>query len=319
MACPVRADARIDGFPLPCSNRLVKISQYADDTTVLVCSDDSLVALFQLFERYERASGARLNLRKYCGLLLDPWRARPPEILPIQLKSSSESIRLLGCRIHPSGTQLGKLTTLVDTWKVRHLSFQDRTVVANTLGHSTLLYLGSVCFVPLATIRQINRLVFPFVWSKKREWVRRSALTQPYTRGGLGVVDLDRTLRSLAVMWVKRFLVGSNHPWTYFFHHFLRHMLLAEPVDRVYYQHIPSPATLRTLPDFYRGVFESWFAVRGSRVVGSWVAPRQNSAPDLQLIDLTARAAYSVLTRVDHVPSRCATKVPHCRVAHSLG
>ena len=136
MACPVRADARIDGFPLPCSNRLVKISQYADDTTVLVCSDDSLVALFQLFERYERASGARLNLRKYCGLLLDPWRARPPEILPIQLKWSSESIRVLGCRIHPSGTQLGKLTTLVDTWKVRHLSFQGRTVVANTLGHS---------------------------------------------------------------------------------------------------------------------------------------------------------------------------------------
>ena len=168
----------------------------ADDTTVLVCLDDSLVALFQLFERYERASCARLNLRKYCGLLLGPWRARPPETLPIQLKLSSESIQVLGCRIHPAGTQdwgplLGKLTTLVDTWKVRHLSFQGCTVVANTLGLSTFLYLGSVCFFPPTTIRQINRLVFPFVWSKKRECIRRSALTLPCARGGLGTVNLE--------------------------------------------------------------------------------------------------------------------------------
>ena len=315
MACAVRADTRIDGFPLPCSNRRVKISQYADDTTVLVCSDVSLVALFQLFERYERASGARLNPRKCCGLLLGPWRARPPETLPIQLRWSAESIRVLGCSINPAGTQdwgplLGKLVTLVDTWKVRHLSFQGRTVVANTLGISTFLYLGSVCFIPPATIRQINRLVFPFIWSKKREWVRRSTLTQPSTLGGLGVVDLDRKLRSLAVLWVKRFLLGSDHPWSFFFRHFLRRMLLAEPVERVFHQHTPSPATLRKLPDFYRVVLESWYAVRGTRVDCSWVVPRQNSAPDLPLADLTAHAAYSALTRLDHVPPRCETKAP---------
>ena len=315
MACSVRADAGIDGFPLPCSNRRIKISQYADDTTVLVCSDLSLVALFQLFERYERASGARLNLRKCWGLLLGPWRTRPPESLPIQLQWSTESIRVLGCRINHAGTQdwgalLGKLSTLINTWKVRNLSFQGRTVVTNTLGLSTFLYLGSVCFVPPATIRLINRHVFPFVWSKKREWVRRSALTQPCARGGLGVVDLERKLRSLAILWVKRFLVGSSHPLTYFFRHFLRRMLLAEPVERVFHQDIASPATLRKLPDFYRGVLESWFAVKGSRDNGSWVVPRQNSAPDLPLIELTARVAYEVLTRLDHVPPRCETKSP---------
>ena len=128
MACSVQADARIDCFPLPCSNCWVKIFQYADDTTVLVCSDDYLVPLFQFFARYERASSARPNLRKCCGLLLGPWWSRPPESLPIQLKWSTEIIRVLGCRIHPAGTQdwgplLGELATLVDAWKVRHLSF----------------------------------------------------------------------------------------------------------------------------------------------------------------------------------------------------
>ena len=146
--------------------------------------------------------------------------------------------------------------------------------------------------------------------SKKREWVRRSSTTQPCTRGGLGVVDFDRKLRWLAVMWVKPFLVGSSHPWTYFFRHFLRRMLLAAPIERVFYQHIPSTATLRSLPNFYRIVLESWFAVRGTQVDGSWVVPRQNSAPHLPLVDVSARAAYTILTRLDHVSPRCETRAP---------
>ena len=128
----------------------------------------------------------------------------------------------------------------------------------------------------------------------------------PCTRGALGVVDFDHKLRSLAVMWVKRFLVGSNHPWTYFFRHFLRRMLLAEPIERVFHQHIPSPATLRSLPDLYCGVLESWFAVRGTQVDGLSVV--QNSAPDLN----SACAAYTILTRLDHVPPRCETRAPVC-------
>ena len=36
---------------------VVKLSQYADDTSSFVCSDASLHALFGLFAKYERASG----------------------------------------------------------------------------------------------------------------------------------------------------------------------------------------------------------------------------------------------------------------------
>jgi hypothetical protein len=50
----------------------VKIFQYADDTSILVQSDRALQALFSLFERYERASGVRLNVAKSHGLLVGP-------------------------------------------------------------------------------------------------------------------------------------------------------------------------------------------------------------------------------------------------------
>ena len=81
LACVVRADPKIDGFPPRGGNNVVKLPQYADDTSSFVCSDASLHALFGLFAKYEQASGACLNQGKCWGFLLGPWRTRVPRCL----------------------------------------------------------------------------------------------------------------------------------------------------------------------------------------------------------------------------------------------
>ena len=136
MACKVRADEHIDGFPLPCSNRRIKVSQYADDTTVLVCSDFSLMALFQLFASYERASGARINLSKCSGLLLGPWRSRDPVSMPIILRVEKKQGGLGIVDLH---RKLSSLTVLWvkcfllgadHSWKFFFRFFLRRTMLA---------------------------------------------------------------------------------------------------------------------------------------------------------------------------------------------
>ena len=323
MACKVREDDHIDGFPLPCSNRRIKVSQYADDTTVLVCSDFSLMALFQLFASYERASGARINLSK-CSGLLGPWRSRDPVSMPIQIKWSTDSIRVLGSLIHPGGEQnwgplLGKLTTLVDAWKPRHLSFRGRALIMNTLGLSKFWYLGSICSIPFNIIRRINHIIFPFLWNKKREWISRSSLTQPTNQGGLGIVDLHRKLSSLTVLWVKRFLLGADHSWKFFFRYFLRRTMLAEPVERVFTQSNISTATLRTLRSFYQRVIQSWLDIKGNTINSLWVVPRPEPSPNIPLDHLTACIAYRPLTQLQHSPPRCETIISFYRMVHRLG
>ena len=142
--------------------------------TILVMSDFSIVALFELFAAYECASGARLNLRKYSGLLLGPWRTRVPELMPVQLRWSASSITVLGSQILPGGSEewgplVGKLITIIDTWKTRKLSFRGRALIINALGLSKFWYRASVCYMLTNTINQINTQIFPFVWGKKRE------------------------------------------------------------------------------------------------------------------------------------------------------
>ena len=117
----------------------MKISQYADDTSSFVCSDASLRALFGLFAKYERASGARLNQGKCQGLLLGPWRNRTS--FPVDLKWKSSYIEVLGARISPDGSQdwepaLKALDNVFLSWQHRRLSYRGRVLVACMLGIS---------------------------------------------------------------------------------------------------------------------------------------------------------------------------------------
>ena len=82
LACAIKKDANIDGYSLS-SGEVIKIFQYADDTSIIVHSDVSLQSLFALFARYEQASGAKLNVMKSHGLLFGAWKHRTD--LPIGL------------------------------------------------------------------------------------------------------------------------------------------------------------------------------------------------------------------------------------------
>ena len=44
------------------------LSQYADDTSVVVSSNAAITATFDLYDLYEQGSGAKLNLSKCKGL-----------------------------------------------------------------------------------------------------------------------------------------------------------------------------------------------------------------------------------------------------------
>ena len=150
----------------------MKLSQYADDTSSFVCSDASLHALFGLFAKYERASGARLNQGKCCGLLLGPWRTRAS--LPVDLKWTSSYIEVLGARISPDGSQdwepaLKALDRVFVSWQHRRLSYRGRALVACMLGVSRFWYLGSTVPVDSHLAPRISRSVFSFIWDYKRE------------------------------------------------------------------------------------------------------------------------------------------------------
>ena len=77
LACTIRNSSQIEGFLLPgAAGAQFKVSQYADDTTVFVKDESSLIYLFKAISLYEKESGARLNISKTKAMWLGNWKDR---------------------------------------------------------------------------------------------------------------------------------------------------------------------------------------------------------------------------------------------------
>jgi hypothetical protein len=136
-------------------------------------SDASMRSLFSLFDKYERASGAKLNVAKSHSLLIGSWQHRSD--LPVQLNWSNEFIMVLGCRI---GNHMGadwdslvvKFEDQLSLWKTRQLSLRGRAMIVNMLGLSLFWYQATIFDFPKTVVFRVNKLLFHFVWNKKSGW-----------------------------------------------------------------------------------------------------------------------------------------------------
>ena len=80
LAVNICCNPRISGLCLPGVLPLSPISQYADDTSLILTSDDAIVVVFETYALFEQASGSKLKQSKSKGLWLGGWcgRVDPP-------------------------------------------------------------------------------------------------------------------------------------------------------------------------------------------------------------------------------------------------
>ena len=110
LAVNIRANPRIRGLSLPgIQDPLPPISQYADDTSLIVTSDDAIKASFETYSIYEKGSGSKLNLSKSKGLWLGSWNGRRDP--PVNLDWSSSKIKVLGVFIGVGNLEEAELET----------------------------------------------------------------------------------------------------------------------------------------------------------------------------------------------------------------
>ena len=303
LAAALKACPRIKGLSLPAPLPSPSfLSQYADDTSILVTTDDSILAVFEVFDRYELGSGARLNLKKCKGLWVGAWRNRQSG--PVDIRWSSVKLRCLGSFLGPGDLshenwdpRIQALKNLLFSWRQRNLTFQGRALIINALGLSGLWYLGSVMCPPSWVISEINTEIFSFFWSGKKDKVSRNVVCQPKSAGGFGVVDIATKFQALHVAWVHRLCLSSS-AWTLFFKLFCLgffgddpSVVLAHPA---YYPH-------DLLPAFYSSMLCAWGLLGGHGVFPGLLFIKSGVPTSVDC--LSVKLAYSCLL---------SSVVPHC-------
>ncbi|CAH1440394.1 unnamed protein product [Lactuca virosa] len=128
---------------------------------------------------------------------------------------------------------LKKIKMRIFNWKSKALSFAGRLQLINSVLTSIHVYSASIFKIPIATIKEIEKLCKSFLWAngevvKGKAKVKWNDICKPKIYGGLGVKNLRKwndallakhvwnvinSKNSLWVQWVKSNYIGNRNFW----------------------------------------------------------------------------------------------------------
>ena len=167
-------------------------------------------------DKFSFASGIVMNKQKTEGI----WLGKDnPRDSVSEIKWSDEPVKSLGMyfgkdkkRVEDLNwkPKLVKLERILNRWKVRNLSYYDKITIIKTVGISQMLYNASCIQVPICVIKEVNKMLFKFLWGLVKEKVRRRTTVKAMCDGGLKMSDVECQINALKIKWISRLLDVNN-------------------------------------------------------------------------------------------------------------
>lgn len=219
----VRRDKIIRGIHIPGGKgQLLKISQYADDTTLFLTTERGIERAVELTEIYGKASGSKVNVDKSSIMLWGNWDYN--KILTYGFELCKDGLKILGVQFYRENGEkknwiekLAKIRTKMDIWKSRKLTVSGKVLVIKSDILPALNYLAGVYPVPIRIKLQITRVIFCFIWGGKYEWMQREQMYKPVDKGGRGVPCIPLKLDCILLQNMCRMVAGEIYHKAAFF------------------------------------------------------------------------------------------------------
>jgi len=222
LAESIRNNINIEGIKL--GNKEIKLSLYADDLSIFLKNLASLKEVKKTLKKFKNISGLKYNCEKTEILPLGRCET-PQDALGLIWKDTK--IKILGVIFNK--VQIvdqdnysiikSKLKSKLNMWKMRGLSLIGKIQIIKAFGVSQVLYITNMVGCSREFLNEINRIIFGFLWNGQDK-VKRKVIIADYDNGGLKMINLESTIQTQRIMWIKRYLEGYSHPWkTYLKNH----------------------------------------------------------------------------------------------------
>ena len=205
LASAIRSETKIKGIKIPNFGKEIKNIQFADDATHPI-SAPCIHAIFQVYERYEEASGSKVNKEKTEILLLGRFQIQH---IPVEYRRYVVDVsKILGIPWSKYGahggtfwkTVIGKIEKEIEKWGERRLSFTGKVLAIKTVLLSKIWYGARVLKIPKEIVGKIDTMLFKFLWSGRTELIKRASLFRPIREGGLGMTHVAGKCSALLMM-----------------------------------------------------------------------------------------------------------------------
>ena len=175
----------------------IKLQGYADDSTIFICDEESLVTVFREVRRYEKATGAKLNTDKTKILGFSGWKNKSSwgldwvksvnktKILGIEYTGNYEET----CKQNWENIK-SKIARISSMLEQRNLTIYQKGIIINASILSKVWYIAHTFPLSKHDALAINSSVFKFLWHGMYQPIRRTTLCLPKSKGGLGIFDV---------------------------------------------------------------------------------------------------------------------------------
>ena len=103
-----------------------------------------------------------------------------------------------------------KISKIIENWQFRRLTLLGKITVIKSLLASQLVYILSPLPTPSGYLKEINSLLYKFLWNGKCDKIKRIHMINDYTKGGLKMLDIQSFNNAVKAKWVQRYLEPNN-------------------------------------------------------------------------------------------------------------
>ena len=205
--------------PIRTPNCDIKIQGYADDTNIFVANDQSIIEALNLVKKFEKATGASLNINKTKVFGIGQWKGRTSwPISNVQVQTDHMSV--LGIKFFNNFDKatdmcwtevINRISNKIRSMHNRKLTLFQRSIVVNTLLTSQIWYHAQTYPMSLKWAKSINSILFRFIWITKVEPISRNTITMDRELGGLSMINIMTKAESIfACRMLRQFLIDVN-------------------------------------------------------------------------------------------------------------
>ena len=180
LAIKIRNNKKIKAIPIKYRSKKAlstKILQYADDTTLLIQDHSSLKEALNDIQIFSDITGLKLNKTKSMAMWLGQLRESKATYGDITWIQNGETMKILGIHFRAfkeasliEENWKDKIKTIIKTikvWQKRNLSLHGKVLICKTFLLSQITYVLKSLSLPHSVIKEIDTLIFKFIWQKK--------------------------------------------------------------------------------------------------------------------------------------------------------
>ena len=91
----------------------------------------------------------------------------------------------------------------LSSWSAGRLTLLGKITIIKALAVSQIVHVLTSLPTHQGALKEINTLLYDFLWKSKGDKIKRKQMTNDYDKGGLKIIDIQSFNKSLKIKWVN--------------------------------------------------------------------------------------------------------------------